>query len=1067
MFSGIFQQSNDLLQKSKDDSKGQTEFHLEVEFKLKTYGTKREGSVPDVDTYNQTMNHFKKWIEGKEGWVTKLIEKDTVLLLEQDFRQVTSHGQKKETYFEKKWIPEDKAKIRSEVYPCFLQFSYEQKVNQLPENIASQNVQRDRTRQSFTFGRKGQIGRKELLSVDFTEVVTNQEGVEKITYEIEIEAKSEWEHIVELEDSEGNKKLELSEMQMMMSDVGIFLLKVMHKTDYFYTLPERNNLITRINSQFGGVKTALTSRIEDRFINKPRSLTWKDFDNDNPDGLFRGTKQMNYAVTIKTDGTRIFVFWHETGVYLFNPLNEWINKISDEPDRRLNGTMLDGELLPGWKESGIYKIEVFDCLFSTDMQKHELLVDIRDQELRIRIRYARYVQKTHIPGNSHLYINLKQHFPFTDTKSFYEANTKASKLNVVDGVEIFKTDGYIYTHMGPYLMQRTRRYCTDCRTGSKCDSCKFFNPSLNKKYKPVNLLTTDFQIDVNTSSELILTAVGSDSMRKKRIVAFTGGIIKADPTRFIKEFTDENGKKHTLKVGDIVEFSWNAINKIWVPIRKRTDRNYPNTIYVANENWKMIHDPIPYKILFGKMRGKNVLKLMRKFHSRIKSEILDTESKSIVARNKGQRPRLMDIGSGYGGDVKKWKHANYEVIAVEPSGERLDELVKRASEIGISSIVQTVQIGINNPNLRQKLKNLNIPQVDLVTSFFSITFLYDRYKNVDEMIENVNSMLKVDGKFVVIGLDGQVVNEQLGDNQEISVEGITIQRSKENKRKIVIKMQTFDESLAGGQIEWLVDFEDFIQRCNSKGFELIEDEYLTTNGILNGSELWFSEMNRKLVFRKMRYNPSKNVNPNLELLRQKAKTLFPTNENIINDEKMLELSNTNLQNTHLFNNSFFNQVMMSNDGSSFFHTLGWSLIPDFRELSNEERVKEVDYFRQKTLGDYFTYEKYAGLNKQHVLDFDDELSVFSYQSYKIKLMQYSAWIGMDMISLIEDYCDVNIYFLRKEDEKYHRFVPDNKEKVKREKNIIMTWEHPDYFCPFSRSDGRAIFSAEEIEQLWQ
>tara|TARA_R110001632_G_scaffold200941_4_gene323669 strand:- start:1741 stop:4986 length:3246 start_codon:yes stop_codon:yes gene_type:complete len=1065
MFSGIYEESNAALKRAKDDKK-KVPFGLEVEFRLKSYGTNTEGSVPDIDTYNSVMLGFRNQILNKKGWLASpkaVIDK--VSFYDDDYRiiQIDSEFSNDNDIpiitIEKKVHPEN-GKIHSKIWPANLEFSYEQKImnSRLPENIKPQNIIRRRKRYSFVYQTSGIENLPiDLVSVDFTEVKQEINGNEKTQFEIEIEAKSVFDEIT-LEENDDQQSLILSEMQSIMSDAGLILIKLMHKTKFLYNTLERNLFVSAIMNSFSGHSVGSKSKIPEYYINKPSTLMWQDFEINNPNGLFRGQDKMHYATTIKTDGIRILIYWHTDGIYLFNPLNQLINKIHDQEYSPLTGTMLDAELMNNVE--GIYKLQVFDCLFSKNIENPDILQDIRQANLKERLAYCRYVESIHPVGKFGIYLNVKTFYPFTDTKSFYEANEKAFKLNIVNGVEQFKSDGLVITHMGPYLITRTRQNCSDCRFDKKCTNCKYFNPSLNKKYKPLNLLTTDYQIAQNMDSEFIITVVGDDRFAENRLTAFTGGTIKADPTAFERKFIDENGKEIELKVGNIAEFRWEQSAGVWIPLRIRTDRKMPNNSKVANDNWQLLNDPISKEVMLGKLKGKRILKMMKKFHNRMKIDILNEESKIITFRDKKRRPRLLDIGSGYGGDIKKWEKSNFEVLAVEPSKERLDSLESRAEALGIRKRIQTVQMGIDDPVFRVKMKNLGIPEVDLVTSFFSLTHLYGSGEQVNEVIQNVKALLKTGGKFVVMALDGQVVHEQLGDKEQISTKGITIQRSKEHKRKIIIKMDTFDDSLAKGQVEWLVDFNDFITRCESEGFELLEDSYLHSNGILNETELWYSEMNRKLVFKKMRHAPTEDVNIKLDQLKVILSKIYPSKKSNIDKEINVDWSNLLFQKSLLIGNEYV-RVETINDGSSFFHAIAWAVKPEFRELDLNHRVNEIKYIRRVRFGNAFLFDDYLKLNIEHVKNPNDNLSVFSFESIKFRLMQYSNWVGFEFLNWIEDKFDINIHILKLEDGKFKKFQSSYDKKILRDKHIILIWKHLDIFEPFGIKGGKFIFNQQD------
>ena len=73
---------------------------------------------------------------------------------------------------------------------------------------------------------------------------------------------------------------------------------------------------------------------------------------------------------------------------------------------------------------------------------------------------------------------------------------------------------------------------------------------------------------------------------------------------------------------------------------------------------------------------------MRKYHNIIKQNILD--------KYKG---RLLDIGSGNGGDIHKWKHFR-KIVCIEPDYEKIKNFKNRLSKSDIKNRVTIIQNNI-------------------------------------------------------------------------------------------------------------------------------------------------------------------------------------------------------------------------------------------------------------------------------------------------------------------------------------------------------------------------------------
>jgi hypothetical protein len=100
-----------------------------------------------------------------------------------------------------------------------------------------------------------------------------------------------------------------------------------------------------------------------------------------------------------------------------------------------------------------------------------------------------------------------------------------------------------------------------------------------------------------------------------------------------------------------------------VPIRLRKDKKYPNTIEVANS---ILQTKNKNYITAESLRGNDVL-FMRMYHNKCKQRYYEMY--------KGDY--LLDIGSGVGADVFKWKHTFKHVTCIEPNEQHLSEMLSR------------------------------------------------------------------------------------------------------------------------------------------------------------------------------------------------------------------------------------------------------------------------------------------------------------------------------------------------------------------------------------------------------
>ena len=1086
MFNGLDEKINATLEKATQEALKTTSSDapkIEIEFRLKSFAQSagettaaRGSNSRDAGAFKRTLRQFREYaLKHSDNWAVRNDGKpveDQVFAMTENYRVIQKGTAQR---IEQK-VP--MGALDSEVYPVKLSFATEREAPGMPEHVKPQNNSR-RVRNRWTFDYKPTSAPgPPILRVDMTIVTAYNGSASQKEYEIEVEALGEFAPI--LPNSEG--VLQLNQTQSAMSDVLALLIRIHTQTRYLYDTPTRESLILNINRQFDPRPENKQDKvIYSTYINQPIPMQWKDLETEREDSMFPNlgldrdptVADAQYAVTIKADGERIFVYWASSGVWLFNPFTNALNRISPQEVPELTGCMLDGELVEievDMISVPQYKVLVFDCLFARDGPS--LIPKLTLKSLKERLSCARYIAKVSnavSSGEGRLVLEVKQFVPFWDRQSFYSANVQALRMNKDrNNVEIFKSDGLVYTDTGRYLYPK------------RGDT----NPSRNRKFKQLDQLTVDFLVDKNEHSQHVLLVtkqiiVGGE--KKVGLVPFVGEPkLPANPTDFLTSFVDPRGEKIDLVPGMIAEFRWDKQRGLWVPLRLREDRVEPNKYVVAIDNWRLIHDNIPIGILINKIKGAKVLGLMSKFHNRIKIATLNYWSQEIASRLQEQgdrsRPLLLDMGSGKGGDVTKWKTAGFEVIAVEPDSVELDKLEKRAEEAGILDRVQTVNIGIENSNaILTKFVNLGIKKADMVSSFHMMTFLYKDAQTVDGFVKTVVGLIKKGGILVVMAMDGLLIHEQLGDNAQVSIEGIKIQRSKNDPRKVTVKLRVADQRLARGQVEYLVDFDDLISRLEANGFELINDNHLSSGVALNDSELWWSQMTRMIELRYVGAPDSEGdiQRKRLSELNEIMKAALKVDRQLKPDEKQ-EFPRAILAAIDDLNaNHRIWTIGAMGDGSCFLHAILWSRSQRYRGLNKRDRMVMVMKLREE-LAANFMREEYLSLANGAIAEMGTHDSTYSYANLKSGLQTYTHWFGLEFLIYVSNQLDLNIHLLWMVDGmlEIYDHAPNFEETYKPERhNVILFWQGGGHFQSVGRSVGdgeiASLFSSQDslIQQM--
>jgi hypothetical protein len=143
-------------------------------------------------------------------------------------------------------------------------------------------------------------------------------------------------------------------------------------------------------------------------------------------------------------------------------------------------------------------------------------------------------------------------------------------------------------------------------------------------------------------------------------------------------------------------------------IKERPDKPSANSYRICYNNIKL---HVPENYFLG-----NTAFFMRKYHNNIKYQLLRRHQNRII----------LDIGTGQGGDLKKWYKNNQSVYCIEPSDRKIAELQRRYKKYNkdfiyiIKSYLGTLDIEM-------------IGDVDIITAFFCMN-LFQR-KDLDKLIK--------------------------------------------------------------------------------------------------------------------------------------------------------------------------------------------------------------------------------------------------------------------------------------------------------------------------------------------
>lgn len=587
------------------------------------------------------------------------------------------------------------------------------------------------------------------------------------------------------------------------------------------TFPSSNNTNSDIELLFRGVNKILTGHGDFKPISNLATVTTMKF-SDLKYGILIGNQHVDkntgklvgtrYNATWKVDGVRYLLVFLNDKIWLVqqnspNPILVGQLELKDQRGDIINGTIIDGELVPmtARRNFGVSKPELWFIPF--DIVATRGLLNIQSLSFFDRLNYIRQItKKIAIP---YLEITIKQFAEILNVNDFYfqmrAMFAQEQELNYV-------TDGIIFTPVdagyNPELMD-VERWVYNPR--GKPNESK--NQPKILKWKPI--ITFDFKPQ---KTSLMYSSVGN-------LIPFVGDNINP----FNAE-VDQHGVIHNQGIQNnyVVEYKWlfpndpeyiaKGYNKqfnipdqnssglkypngLFVEMKLRPDKLYPNGKYTVLSNWKAVHDYLSKDVLIG---HKN-FELLFKYHNSIKRQLFDSRNGT-----------LLDIGSGIGGDVKKWSKYS-KVVAVEPDVEKIPELKRRISLLSPSqqSNILVVQTGGEDYKTITEAVNKHIGgKVDVVSMMLSMSFFWGNSSNLESLIKTIKDNIKPNGTFIYLTVDGagvkkvyqQLQNSGYTTQPDLIIPPATLQL---DEKSGVLKINIEGSKTVKNQTEYLVDLPQF------------------------------------------------------------------------------------------------------------------------------------------------------------------------------------------------------------------------------------------------------------------
>ena len=554
----------------------------------------------------------------------------------------------------------------------------------------------------------------------------------------------------------------------------------------------------------------------------------------------------NYVASVKADGEYRFLVFHRTGIWLLYP-KHIIKRLGDLSGDYPENTILAGELITKDKlknKNMVIDAEEIFIPFDVTVIAGE---NVSRKKYNLRreyiIKFFKNDSYININGSNKLFIKHKQYFLINSIDTFYNVMEDVMKERET---VFYKEDGFIITpDRSPYITSGASKQFPERILSLHSDICK---------WKPKEKLTVDFLYEFD-GEHIIKT-------KNRDVIHFKGTPI-SKKFRFIELESIKN------RSGSIVEFRpIEIIGDVVVlkPDRIREDKIFPNDYYIVENIYHLLMNPIEKETLLGKDTV-----LMRKFHNRLKRDLLNDVPKNSI---------LIDIGSGKGGDITKWKKFS-KVLAIEPNRNNVHEFEKRLKNYDLEDKVEILNTrGEDTDTIEENVKTF-LPE-DLegnqvyISFMFSLSFFFENDTSIQSLSDTINKINEVvserDGnkcEILFITLDGRRLkclfeklnNSKIPGLSNVDLNTISLShKESENRLKISIKdSKTVSET----QTEYFVFMDKLFEEINYFSPKTIYASNESKNLIMSEPEEIYSSL---VIYGKAIYSEEKIVEtPNTRL----------------------------------------------------------------------------------------------------------------------------------------------------------------------------------------------------------
>lgn len=214
-----------------------------------------------------------------------------------------------------------------------------------------------------------------------------------------------------------------------------------------------------------------------------------------------------------------------------------------------------------------------------------------------------------------------------------------------------------------------------------------------------------------------------------------------------------------------------------------------------------------------KGHAHSVWKNMRIFNNFVKRNLIENAAAQF------ENPTLFDISVGRGGDLDKWYKAGIKKVrGIDPNEESIKEAVDRFEERNKKDAKFSrakLDYMFKTGRITDKTVVLPKDEFEIISCQFTLHYFFESPEMLERVVRRVSEKLVPGGLFIGTTIIGERINQM--NTEEVEINFI-------DDRSYNFKLKDIEESgnyfNIQDQVEYLVDFDEFVELCEKHGLQL-------------------------------------------------------------------------------------------------------------------------------------------------------------------------------------------------------------------------------------------------------